>query len=80
VCKSEKETQIQSKVVFMEGFGYQKEVYLGLVVRYPIMVRVSGLSSGYLLFFEISLERDIVLVDESILNNISWVFSPKRVS
>jgi hypothetical protein len=54
----------------VEGFGYRKEVYLGLVVRYPIMVRVSGLSSSYLLFCEISLERDIVLVDESILKNL----------
>jgi membrane-bound acyltransferase YfiQ involved in biofilm formation len=39
----------------VEGFGYLLEVYLGLVVCYPILVRVSGLSFGYLLFYEISL-------------------------
>jgi hypothetical protein len=39
----------------VEGFGYLLEVYLGLVVRYPILVRVFGLSFGYLLFCEISL-------------------------
>jgi hypothetical protein len=47
--------QLQSKVFLLEGFGYLLEAYLGLVVHYPIMVRVSGLSSGYLLFCEISL-------------------------
>jgi hypothetical protein len=26
------------------------------------------------------LERDVVLVDESILKKLCWVFSPKRVS
>jgi hypothetical protein len=80
VCKSEEETQLQSKGVLVKGFGYLLEDYLGLVVRYPILVRVSGLSSDYLLFGEISLERDIVLVDESILKKLCWVFSPKRVS
>jgi hypothetical protein len=39
----------------VKSFGYFLEVYLGLVVRYPILVRVYGLSSGYLLFCEISL-------------------------
>jgi hypothetical protein len=70
VCKSEEETQLQSKGVLVKGFGYLLEAYLGLVVRYPILVRVSGLSSDYLLFGEISLERDIVLVDESILKKL----------
>jgi hypothetical protein len=40
------------------------------VVRYSILVRVSILSSDYILFGEISLERDIVLVDESILKKL----------
>jgi hypothetical protein len=31
-------------------------------------------------FGEISLERDIVLVEESLLKKIYWVFSPTRVS
>jgi hypothetical protein len=30
-------------------------IFLGLVLRYSIVVRVSGLSSGYLMFREISL-------------------------
>jgi hypothetical protein len=55
VRKSEEETQLQSKGVLVKGFGYLLEAYLGLVVRYSILVRVSGLSSGYLLFCEISL-------------------------
>jgi hypothetical protein len=67
VCKSEEETQLQSKGVLVKGF---LEAYLGMVVCYPILVRVSGLSYGYLLFGEISLERDIVLVDESILKKL----------
>jgi len=54
----------------VNGFGYLLEAYLGLVVRYPILVKVSGLSSDYLLFGEISLERDIVLADESILKKL----------
>jgi hypothetical protein len=33
-----------------------------------------------LLFGEISLVRDIVLVEESILKKLCWVFSPTRVS
>jgi hypothetical protein len=41
---------------------------------------VSGLYSNYLLFGDISLKRDSVLVDESILKNLCWVFSPTRVS
>jgi hypothetical protein len=32
-----------------------------------------------LLFDDISLERDIVLVEESILKKRFWVFSPTRV-
>jgi hypothetical protein len=79
VRKSKEEMQLQSKGVLVKGFGYLLEAYLGLVVRYPILVRVFGLSSDYLLFGEISLE-DIVLVDESILKKLCWVFSPKRVS
>jgi hypothetical protein len=63
----------------VKGFHYLLETYLGLVVCYPILVRVSILSSGYLMFCEISLERDIVLVDEYILKNLCWVFSPKQV-
>jgi hypothetical protein len=55
VSKSEDETKLQSKGVLVKGFGYLLEVYLGLVVCYPILVRVSSLSSGYLLFCEISL-------------------------
>jgi hypothetical protein len=47
--------QLQSKVVSWRVFGYLLEVYLGLVVHYPILVRVSDLSSSYLLFCEISL-------------------------
>jgi hypothetical protein len=39
----------------VKGFGYLLEAYLVLVVHYPILVRVFGLSSGYLLFCEISL-------------------------
>ena len=54
----------------MKGFGYLLEDYLGLVVCYPILIRVPGLSYDYLLFGEISLERDIVLVDESILKKL----------
>jgi hypothetical protein len=50
------------------------------VLHYPILVRVTGLFSDYLLFGEISLERDIVLVDKSILKKLCWVFFPKRVS
>jgi hypothetical protein len=65
VCNSEEETQLHSKGVLVKGFGYLLEAYLGLVVRYPILIRVSGLSSNYLLFGEIFVERDIVLVDES---------------
>ena len=61
----------------VKGFCYLLEDYLCLVVHYPILVRVSGLSFDYLLFGEISLERDIVLVDESILKNLCW-FSPPR--
>jgi hypothetical protein len=64
-------TQLQRKVVLVKGFGYLVEDYLGLVVRYSILVRVFG---------EISLERDIVLVEESILKKFCWVFSPMRVS
>jgi hypothetical protein len=76
VHKSEVEKQIHSKGVLMKGFDYLLENYLRLLVCYVILVRVSGLSSDYLLFREISLERDIVLVDESILNKLCWVFSP----
>jgi hypothetical protein len=61
----------------VKGFGYLLEAYLGLVVCYPILVRVSGLSFDYLLFGEISLERDIVLVDKSILKKFVG-FSPPR--
>ena len=64
----------------MKGFGYLLEDYLGLVVCYSILVRVSGLSFDYLLFGEIYLERDILLVEESILKKLCWVFSPTRVS
>jgi hypothetical protein len=64
----------------VKGFVYVLVAYLGLMMRYPILVRVSSLSSDYLLFDEIPLERDIVLVDESILKKLCWVFSPKRVS
>jgi hypothetical protein len=32
------------------------------------------------MFGEISLRRDIVLVEESILKKLCWVFSPTRVS
>ena len=53
--KSEEDMQLHSRVVLMEGFGYLLEVYLGLVVVYPILVKVDGPSSGYLLFCEISL-------------------------
>ena len=60
---SEEETQIHSKGVLVKGFGYLLEAYLGLGVHYSILVRVFGISSDYLLFSEISLERDIVLVD-----------------
>ena len=72
--------QLQRKGFLVKGFGYLLEDYLGLVVRYPILVRVSGLSSDCLNFGEISLERDIVLVDESILEKLCWVFSPTRIS
>jgi hypothetical protein len=64
----------------VKGFGYLLEAYLGLVVCYPILVRVFSLSSDYHLFGDISLKRDNILVDESILKKICWVFSPKRVS
>jgi hypothetical protein len=64
----------------VKGFGYLFEAYLVLVVHYPILVRISSLSSDYLMFGEISLERDIVLFDESILKKLCWVFSPERVS
>jgi hypothetical protein len=47
--------QLQSKVVLLDVFGYLLEVYLCLVVRYPILLRFSSLSFGYLLFCEISL-------------------------
>jgi hypothetical protein len=62
----------------VKGFGFLLEDYLGLVVRYPIMVRFSGLSFDYLMFGDISLQRDILLVDESILKKLCWVFSPKE--
>ena len=74
--KFEEETQLQSKGVLVKGFGYLLEAYLGLVVHYPILVRVFG----YPLFGEISLEREIVLVEESILKKLCWVFSLTRVS
>jgi hypothetical protein len=64
----------------MNCFGYLLEVYLGLVVGYPILVRVSSLSSRFLCFLRFLLERYIVLVGESILNKLCWVFSTKRVS
>jgi hypothetical protein len=32
------------------------------------------------MFGEISIERDIILVEESILKKLCWVFSPTRVS
>jgi hypothetical protein len=80
VHKSEEEMQLHSKGVLVKGCGYLLEEYFGLVMRYPILVRVSGLSFAYLLFGEISLQRDIVHVDESILKKLCWVFSPKRVS
>jgi hypothetical protein len=38
-------TQLQRKVVLVKGFGYLVKDYLGLVVRYSILVRVSGGSS-----------------------------------
>jgi hypothetical protein len=60
----------------VKGFGYLLEDYLSIVVRYSILVRFLV----YLMFGEISLERDIVLVEESILKKLCWVFSPKRVS
>jgi hypothetical protein len=41
----------------VEIFGYVLEVYLGLVVHYPILVRVFGLSSSYLMFCEITLGK-----------------------
>ena len=44
VRKSEEETQLQRKAVLVKGFGYLLEDYLGLVVRYSIMVMVYGLS------------------------------------
>ena len=53
--KSEEETQLHSKGVLVKGFGYLLENYLVLVVHYPALVRVSGLSFCYLLFCEISL-------------------------
>jgi hypothetical protein len=37
--------QLQRKVVMVKGFGYLVKDYLGLVVRYSILVRVSGGSS-----------------------------------
>jgi hypothetical protein len=66
VRKSEEKTQLQKKGVLAKGFGYLLEDYLGLVVCYPILVRVFG----YPLFGEISLEREIVLVEESILKKL----------
>jgi hypothetical protein len=45
VRKFEEETQLKRKGVLVKGFGYLLEDYLGLVVvRYPILVRVFGLS------------------------------------
>ena len=55
VRKFEEETQLQSKGVLVKGFCYLLEYYIGLVVCYPILVRISSLSSGYVLFCEISL-------------------------
>jgi len=40
----EEEMQLQRKGFLVKGFGYLLEDYLGLVVRYPILVRVFGLS------------------------------------
>ena len=40
VCKSEEEMQLQRKGVLVKGFGYMLKDYLGLVVCYPILVRV----------------------------------------
>jgi hypothetical protein len=37
--------QLQRKGVLVKGFGYLVKDYLGLVVRYYILVRVSGGSS-----------------------------------
>ena len=68
--------QRQSKGVLVNGFGYVLEAYLGLVVCYHILVRVPGLSSDYLMFGEISLERDIVLVDIYI-EEVLLGFSPR---
>jgi len=64
----------------VKGFGYLLEDYLGLVVCYPILVRIYVLYSDYLMFGDISLERYILIVDESILKKVYWVFSPKRDS
>jgi hypothetical protein len=44
VHKYEEETQLQRKGVIVKGFGYLLENYLGLVVHYPTLVRVSGLA------------------------------------
>jgi hypothetical protein len=55
VRKFEEETQLQSKGVLVKGFSYLLEAYLGLLLHYSIIVRVSSLSYGYLLFCEISL-------------------------
>jgi hypothetical protein len=55
VCKYKEETQLQSKGVLVKAFGYLLVAYLGLVVRYPIIVRVYGISYGYLMFCEFSL-------------------------
>jgi hypothetical protein len=68
--------QLQRKGVLVTSFGYLLEDYLGPVVHYPILVRILV----YLLFFEISLETDIVLVEESILKKLCWVFSPTTIS
>ena len=70
-------TQLQRKGVSVKGFGYLVKDYLGLVVHYSVLVRVFW----WIFYFgEISLERDIVLVEESILKKFCWVFSPTRVS
>jgi hypothetical protein len=52
--------QLQRKVFLVKGFGYLVEDYLGLVVHYSILVRVSG---GYSVLVRSLLRETLYLLN-----------------
>jgi hypothetical protein len=65
-------TQLQRRVVPVKGFGYLVKDYLGLVVCYTVLVRVSD---GSFVLVRSFLRETLYL-----LKNLCWVFSHTRVS